>query len=184
MLTRIRGRLTGDMDIISEGMHNDLRQACETVALKHNLAPDWINDGAKGFTVSVDLEPERIFTGQRLILDSAGPRYLLAMKLLSGRRADEEDCIHLIREVGAYGIEQLLDFMEVAAGVRGLTPRHEHWAQEMLAKARRGRRLRGLRRSFVSLARRPARNRTVHGQKSSQALPSGPQATPRQCGAP
>jgi len=81
MLTRIPGRLTGDIDIISEGMSDHLREACKTVALKHNLAPDWINDGVKGFTVSVDLKPERIFAGECLILDSAGPLYLLAMKL-------------------------------------------------------------------------------------------------------
>ena len=157
MLTRIPGRLTGDIDIISEGMSDHLREACKTVALKHNLAPDWINDGVKGFTVSVDLKPERIFAGECLILDSAGPLYLLAMKLLSGRQADEEDCIYLIRETGIYDEEELLGLMETAAGVRGLRPRDEYWAKEVLAAARKGRRLRSLRDAFWSCVRRLSR---------------------------
>lgn len=55
MLTRIVGRHTGDIDIISEGMSNDLRSAAEAVALRHNLDPNWINDAAKGFAVNVSL---------------------------------------------------------------------------------------------------------------------------------
>ena len=48
MLTRVPGRQTGDIDIVSEGLNNDLRKASRTVASRHNLAPDWINDGVKG----------------------------------------------------------------------------------------------------------------------------------------
>ena len=177
MLTRIPGRQTGDIDIISEGMNNDLREACKEVASRHNLAPDWMNDGVKGFTVSVDLQPERIFTGKCLTLDSAGPRYLLAMKLLSGRKADEQDCIHLIRETGIYDEEELLDLMETASGVRGLRPRDEYWAKEMLAVARKGRRIRSLRNSFLALVRRLTRSRTADKPESGQAAL-------RKCGAP
>ena len=42
MLTRVPGRLTGDIDVVSEGMNNALREACEVVAARHHLAPDWI----------------------------------------------------------------------------------------------------------------------------------------------
>ena len=82
MLIRVPGRQTGDLDIVSEGLNHDVRNAGRIVASENNLAPDWINDGAKGFAVSVDVEPERIFTGKRIVVDSAGPKYLLAMKLL------------------------------------------------------------------------------------------------------
>ena len=176
MLTRVPGRLTGDIDVISEGMNNDLREACKVVASKHNLAPDWINDGVKGFTVSVDLQPERVFTGKCLILDSAGPRYLLAMKLLSGRRADEEDCIVLIRETGIYDERELLDLMETAAGVRSLRPRDEYWAKEILVRARKGRRMRSLRGWFSSRVRRLLRRRTTD-------QPEQGQTALRKCGA-
>ena len=145
MLTRVPGRQTGDIDIVSEGLNDAVRDASRTVASRHNLTPAWINDGVKGWAVSVTVEPERIFTGKCLILDSAGPRYLLAMKLLSGREADEEDCIHLIRETGIYDEEELLDLIETAADVRGLRPRDEYWAKEMLVRARKGRRMRSLR---------------------------------------
>ena len=94
MLTRVPGRLTGDIDVVSEGMNNALREACEVVAARHHLAPDWINDGVKGFAVSLDVQPERVFTGECLILDSAGPRYLLAMKLQSGRRATKKTALY------------------------------------------------------------------------------------------
>ena len=154
MLSRIPGRLTGDIDIVSEGMNDDVRRACKVVAEKHNLSPDWINDGVKGFAVSVELQPERIFTGQCLILDSAGSQYLLATKLLSGRRSDEDDCIELIRETEIYDDEKLLDLMDSAAGVRGLLPRDEYWAKEVLATARKGRRMRSMRRWVRSLVRR------------------------------
>ena len=66
MLTRRATRLTGDIDIVSEGMSDDVRRACEVVAARHGLAPDWINDGAKGMAVAVALVPERIFTGKCL----------------------------------------------------------------------------------------------------------------------
>ena len=170
MLTRVPGRLTGDIDVVSEGMNNALREACEVVAARHHLAPDWINDGVKGFAVSLDVQPERVFTGECLILDSAGPRYLLAMKLQSGRRADEEDCIVLIRETGIYDEEELLDLMEVAAGVRSLRPRDEYWAKEMLVRARRGRRMRLLRGWFSSIVRRPPRGRPVDQPEQGQTV--------------
>jgi len=43
-------------------MYDDVQRACKVVAEKHNLSPDWINDGVKGFAVSVELQPERNFT--------------------------------------------------------------------------------------------------------------------------
>ena len=168
MLTRVPGRQTGDIDIVSEGLNDAVRDASRTVASRHNLTPAWINDGVKGWAVSVTVEPERIFTGKCLILDSAGPRYLLAMKLLSGRETDEEDCIALIRETGIYDEEELLDLMETAAGVRGLRARDEYWAKEMLGRARKGRWMRSLRGRFSSLVRRLPRGRTTDQPEQGQ----------------
>ena len=73
MLTRVPGRQTGDIDIVSEGLNDAVRDASRTVAARHNLTPAWINDGVKGFAVPIEVEPERIFTGKCLIVDSAGP---------------------------------------------------------------------------------------------------------------
>ena len=166
MVTRVPGRQTGDIDIISEGITDQLRGAGRTVAAMHNLEPDWINDAAKGFAVSVDLAPELIFAGKCLTVDSAGPRYLLAMKLLSGRESDEEDCVRLIRETGIYDIEELLDLMETAAGIREVRPRDVYWAIERHAAALKGRRIRSLRQRLSSLF------------KASRSPTSSPQAIP------
>ena len=41
-------RLTGDVDVVSEGMTPQLRAAVEEVSQRHRgLRPDWLNDGAK-----------------------------------------------------------------------------------------------------------------------------------------
>ena len=46
---------------------------------RHGLRPDWINDAAKLKTVAVAADPEPVFEGARLVVESAGPRYILAM---------------------------------------------------------------------------------------------------------
>ena len=120
MLTRRRGRLTGDIDIISEGITDDLREACKAVAFKHNLAPDWINGGVKGFAVSVELRPERIFTGKCLILDSAGPLCQLAMKPLSGRKSDEERSTAQSANGGMMTLCEHISDIESVASLTGL----------------------------------------------------------------
>ncbi|MCY4665364.1 MAG: hypothetical protein OXC00_11915 [Acidimicrobiaceae bacterium] len=41
-------RLTGDVDVVSEGMTPQLRAAVEEVGKRHRgLRPDWLNDGAE-----------------------------------------------------------------------------------------------------------------------------------------
>ncbi len=128
--------------------------------------------------MSVDLEPQRLFTGECLVVDSAGPRYLLAMKLLSGRKRDEDDCIHLIREVGVSRVEDLLDLMETAAGIRALSPQHEYRAREWFTAARRWHRLRRLR-GWISV--KFQRSATAK-QPAARIVP--PSIGMRQCGKP
>lgn len=106
--------------------------------------------------MAVDVDPERIFSGECLTLDAAGPLYLLATKLLSGREADESDCIHLIRETGIYDEADLLNLIQSAAGTRTLRPRDAYWAKDVLARARKGRRMRRLKGLFSFLAPRYA----------------------------
>ena len=70
------------------------------------------------------MEPERIHTGRCLIIDSAGDRYVLAMKLASGRRADEADCELLIRSLDIRSHGELLDLIEQAIPAHVQTPAH------------------------------------------------------------
>ena len=135
MVSRHASRITGDVDIVSEGMSDAVRRACEQVALRRGLAPDWMNDGAKGMAVALEVEPERLFTGKRLVVESAGPRYLLAMKLIAGREVDVEDCVQLIRELGLRTSEELLDLVEAALAPRTPSPRVAYWAERVLEQA-------------------------------------------------
>ena len=91
MALRLSDRLTGDVDVVSEGMHPDVRRAAATVAFRHDLRPDWINDAAKLKTVSVEADLEPVFVGAHLVVESVGARYLLAMKLASARVVDKDD---------------------------------------------------------------------------------------------
>ena len=137
-------RLTGDVDVVSEGMTPQLRAAVEEVSKRHRgLRPDWINDGAKLKRVNVALEPERIFTGRRLVVDSAGDRYVLAMKLISHRQVDEADCEMLIRSLGIRSQGELLDLIEQAVPAQHRSPTAAYFAADRLDNAyrtRRGRR--------------------------------------------
>ncbi|MXW94473.1 MAG: hypothetical protein F4110_10025 [Acidimicrobiaceae bacterium] len=144
-------RLTGDVDVVSEGMTPQLRAAVEEVSQRHRgLRSDWLNDGAKLKRVNVPVEPERIFTGRRLIVDSVGDRYVLAMKLLSHRHVDEADCEMLIRSLGITSQAELLDLIEQANPAQDRSPAAAYFAADRLDNAYRSRR--GLRRSDGGLS--------------------------------
>ena len=144
-------RLTGDVDVVSEGMTPQLRAAVREVSKRHRgLRPDWLNDGAKLKRVNVALEPERIFTGRRLIVDSAGDRYVLAMKLVSHRQVDEADCEMLIRSLGITSQAELLDLIEQAIPAQHRSPAAAYFAADRLDNAYRSRR--GPRRSDGGLS--------------------------------
>ena len=86
------------------------------------------------------MEPERIFTGRRLIVDSAGDRYVLAMKLVSHRQVDEADCEMLIRALGIRSQAELLDLIEQAIPAKHRSPAAAYFAADRLDNAYRSRR--------------------------------------------
>lgn len=136
MALRLSDRLTGDVDVVSEGMHPDVRRAAETVASRHDLRPDWINDAAKLKTVSVDADLEPIFEGANLVVESVGARYLLAMKLASARVVDKADCVALAKELGIQSLEELLDVVDAALpNQRHRTVKMQYFAQEVIDAA-------------------------------------------------
>ena len=134
-------RLTGDVDVVSEGMTPQLRAAVEAVSERHRgLRPDWLNDGAKLHRINVAFEPERIFTGRCLIVDSAGDRYVLAMKLISHRQVDEADCEMLIRALDIRSEAELLDLIEQAVPAQHRSPAAAYFAADRLNNAYRSKR--------------------------------------------
>ena len=79
------GRVTDDVDVISEGMPQVLADVAERVANRHGLRRDWINDAARlGLPhLAPGLVP--IFSGERLTVYRASATYVLATKLNAGR---------------------------------------------------------------------------------------------------
>ena len=137
---RVPSRVTGDVDVVSEGMPAALRRAAERVASRHGLRPDWINDAAKLKTVAVAADPEPVFEGARLVVESASPRYILAMKLVSARPVDKADCVALVRELGIDHVDALLGLIEEAVPWKpNRTVTMRYFAEEVVEEATRSR---------------------------------------------
>lgn len=137
MSLRRASRVTGDVDVVSEGMNDLLRRAAATVAERHNLTRDWINDGVKVLGVALPMDIQPVFSGTCLTVESVGPKYLLAMKLTAARPEDLADCAHLIAELGIHSHEELLDLIEQALRPpRAPTAKMGYFAKEALLVAR------------------------------------------------
>ena len=135
---RVPSRVTGDVDVVSDGMPAAVRRAAERVASRHGLRPDWINDAAKLKTVAVAADPEPVFEGARLVVESAGPRYLLAMKLVSARPVDKADCVALVKELGIDHVDELLGLIEEAVPWKpNRTVTMRYFAEEVVEEATR-----------------------------------------------
>ena len=122
-------RVTDDVDVISEGMPQVLRDAAARVAARHALRGDWINDAAKSGLPDLDPQLETIYRGEHLTVYRAGPKYLLATKLRAGRPVDIEDAAHLAIVAGITTREGMLDLLEVAFPGALLTARVQYTAE-------------------------------------------------------
>ena len=112
-------RITNDVDVVSEGMTPQLRTAASRVAQDYGLEPDWFNDAAKLKAPSLDAgEPIPVFDGARLRVYAAPARYVLAMKLMSGRDIDKRDVPALLRVSGVESQEELYRLVEDAYPLR------------------------------------------------------------------
>ena len=139
--TKSDTRHTTDVDVVSEGMTELLRRCVADVSARHRgLRADWLNDDAKVKRVNLPMEPERIYDGRRLVIDSAGDRYVLAMKLASGRQVDEADCELLIRSLGITQDHELFDLIQRAVPESRQHPALPAFAAERLRHAHRRRR--------------------------------------------
>ncbi len=87
----------------------EVRAAAARVAMQAGLAPDWLNDGVKGF-LSERGEFSPFLELDHLRVMVAQPEYLLAMKCLAMRIAaeshDEDDVRYLLRHLGIESYEQ------------------------------------------------------------------------------
>src|SRR5712672_2300309 len=102
---------TRDIDASFEDGAQDIREAIVQVAVNEGLSDDWLNDGAKGFLYS---EPPvtlwRSYHGLEVYIPSL--EYLLAMKVIAGRRRDIGDAKALIEHLGLQSPRKVLDILE------------------------------------------------------------------------
>lgn len=91
---------TRDVDgYISKPEASAMRAAAERVAARLGLPSDWLNDGAKGYMIKVDLGTV-VFETENLVVYSASTLQLLAMKLWAWRDdQDFEDAARLLEAI-------------------------------------------------------------------------------------
>ena len=100
---------------------------------RHGLRADWINDAARLNLPRLDPQLEPVYEGSRLTVYIAGPRYLLATKLIAGRDVDLDDAVHLAIDAGVTTAAAMLDLLAAAYPATLLTPRIQY-AAEMVAE--------------------------------------------------
>lgn len=107
---------TRDVDAIWHPS-TEVRAAAERVAARHDdLAPNWLNDGVKGFLPGDDRGQSRVvYEGDHLTVSAGSPEYMLATKLLASRVSRDEDDILLLYDLCGFttvdeGLAVLADY--------------------------------------------------------------------------
>jgi len=130
----VPGRVTDDVDVISEGMPERLRAAAASVAARHALRPDWINDAAKVGLPHLDANIEPVYSGERLIVYRADSKYLPATKLHAGRPQDLDDAVPLAVAAGITTSDEMHDLVVEAFPAPLLTPRLQYTIEVVAEK--------------------------------------------------
>jgi len=102
---------TKDVDAIWEPKDVIYKLATE-IAEKHNISPNWLNDGVKGWISSIP-EKKVFHKYSNLTIYHADLRYLLAMKCLAARQDafDKEDAKTLIKVLEIKSVKECLDLL-------------------------------------------------------------------------
>lgn len=126
-------RLSDDVDVVSEGMPQELRDAASVIAHRHGLRTDWINDAARTGLPRLDPQLRAVYRGDCLSVYAAGPKYLLATKLLAGRAVDIRDATALAIAAGVTTADAMLDLLSEAYPAAMLTPRVQYTVELVAA---------------------------------------------------
>lgn len=95
-------RLTQDVDVATDSIPTPVLEAASTVAERHGMPDNWINNQAAEF-IEADLPVdafEATYTGRCLMVRAATPETLLALKIMSGRGKDVQDILDLAQLTG------------------------------------------------------------------------------------
>ncbi|MDD7961122.1 DUF6036 family nucleotidyltransferase [Microbacterium thalli] len=128
-------RLTRDVDAVF-APSREVRDIAEEIADRHQLEPDWLNDGAKGFMPSTDENPRTVFESESLLVQVPSPEYLLAMKLHASRdERDLNDAALLFNKAGYTEAEQAVDLLSRSYPAAMLLPKHRYVTDEVAHRA-------------------------------------------------
>jgi hypothetical protein len=103
---------TKDVDAIFAPT-NVIRKAAATIAARHGLDEQWLNDGAKAFLVQ-NFTRESVQTFSHLSIWAPDARYMLAMKCISARwdSHDKDDVIFLIKKLKLKSAEEVFKLIQ------------------------------------------------------------------------
>jgi len=104
-------QMTRDVDAVFEPKAVVAAEA-RVVAAEMGLAPDWLNDAAKGFLSPVPPEPgPQVMDLPGLLVWAPTPDYIFAMKCLAARAEDRPDIELLSRLIGVAGYAQAAEIV-------------------------------------------------------------------------
>lgn len=130
---------TRDIDAIFHPAR-ELREMIGTVAARHGLPADWLNDGVKGFVSDKGVQDYRLYEEMsHLRFFSAAPEYLLAMKCISlrlGDSHDENDVRFLLDRLGINEVERAFGIVEKYYQRDRIPPKTQFALQELIARRR------------------------------------------------
>ena len=125
-------RITNDIDVVSEGMTPQLRDAISRVARDNQLDPAWFNDAAKVAAPRLKVtDPKLVYDGLMLRVYAAPVKYVLAMKLFAARETDKRDIPALMEAAGIQSRQELYDLVTAAYGSHLILPPTAYIIEEL-----------------------------------------------------
>lgn len=124
---------TKDVDAVFKPT-SEIRAAIDVIANRHDLSPDWLNDGVKGYIV--DHKQRVLFELPNLTVFVPEPDYLLAMKTLSARvdTFDQADVRLLIEKLGLGSPEEVFNIIEKYYPQNHIKPATQYFIEELFEK--------------------------------------------------
>jgi hypothetical protein len=112
-----------------------VRTAAAQVAETNGLSPNWLNDGAKGFSSGVSTEVREILKFSHLRVVTPPAEYILAMKCLAARvgldEHDKEDTKFLVKHIGLRSPNAVLGIVEKYYPKERIPAKTQYFIQEV-----------------------------------------------------
>lgn len=124
-------RATRDIDAVFEPKQ-EVYEAAASIASRHALPNDWLNDAVKGFLPGGDPNQRAVFAAPGINVSVPSPEYLLALKVHAARiDRDWDDIMTLARLCGVSSASEVLAVAENVMGPNRLQPKTQFMVQEL-----------------------------------------------------